>query len=160
MSSPKFVLCRSLDLSPSGYPKPALSKAIGTRGDALAFDTVQHIRVSRIQREDDAYLVLTPALISLSGGTLAQTTPAMPMDTMTPVKMGSVLINGKIPASGTVSVNGAQVAFKSVGSGKLMLLIHGYPLSGELFKDNRTALATAGFQGVASRLRPGPEPDR
>ena len=97
-------------------------------------------------------LVLTLALISLSGGALAQSTPAMPMDPMTPVKMGSAMMNGKIPESGTINVNGAQVFFKSVGSGKPMLLIHGYPLSGELFKDNRTALAAAGFQVITVDL--------
>jgi hypothetical protein len=70
-------------------------------------------------------------LTLLGGAALAQTTtpaPQMPAMQMAPMKMGSALMNGKIPASGTVNVNGAQVFFKSVGMGKPMLLIHGYPL--------------------------------
>ena len=111
-------------------------------------------------------LILSATLAAFSATSLAQTatpaqpaTPAMPapatpmMNTpMTPVKMGSAMMNGKIPASGTVDVNGAKVYFKSVGSGKPMMLIHGYPLSGELFKDNRAALARAGFQVITVDL--------
>lgn len=76
----------------------------------------------------------------------------MPMAPMTPVKMGSAMMNGRIPASGTIEVNGAKVYFKAVGTGKPMLLIHGYPLSGELFKNNRAALAKAGFQVITVDL--------
>ena len=111
-------------------------------------------------------LILSAALAAVSATSLAQTAtpaqpaiPAMPapatpmMNTpMTPVKMGSAMMNGKIPASGTVDVNGAKVYFQSVGSGKPMMLIHGYPLSGELFKDNRAALARAGFQVITVDL--------
>ena len=98
-------------------------------------------------------LILSATLAAFSATSLAQTatpaqpaTPAMPAPAtpMTPINMGSAMMNGKIPASGTVDVNGAKVYFKSVGSGKPMMLIHGYPLSGELFKDNRAALATRG----------------
>jgi pimeloyl-ACP methyl ester carboxylesterase len=94
-------------------------------------------------------------LTLLGGAALAQTTtpaPQMPAMQMAPMKMGSALMNGKIPASGTVNVNGAQVFFKSVGMGKPMLLIHGYPLSGELFKNNRAALAGAGYQVITVDL--------
>jgi pimeloyl-ACP methyl ester carboxylesterase len=42
---------------------------------------------------------------------------------------------------GTVNVNGAKVFYKATGSGQPLILIHGYPLSGELFKNNRAALA-------------------
>jgi pimeloyl-ACP methyl ester carboxylesterase len=43
--------------------------------------------------------------------------------------------------SGTMTVNGAQVFYKIEGSGQPLLLIHGYPLSGELFKNNRSVLS-------------------
>ena len=45
---------------------------------------------------------------------------------------------------GMLSVNGAQIHYVSVGQGTPMLLLHGYPLSGELFSRNRDALAAAG----------------
>ena len=104
----------------------------------------------------------TPATIPAKPVTTMPATTAPPsmdmMDTttstmpMTPVKMGSATMNGKIPASGMIDVNGAKVFFKSVGTGKPMLLIHGYPLSGELFKNNRAALAAAGFQVITVDL--------
>ncbi|WP_424950907.1 alpha/beta fold hydrolase [Deinococcus sp.] len=81
-----------------------------------------------------------------------QAAPAMNEMPMTMPKMGSALMNGKVPASGTIEVNGAKVYFKSVGTGKPMLLIHGYPLSGELFKNNRDALSKAGFQVITVDL--------
>lgn len=99
----------------------------------------------------------TPATIPAKPATTAPPSMDM-MDTatgtmpMTPVKMGSATMNGKIPASGMIDVNGAKVFFKSVGTGKPMLLIHGYPLSGELFKNNRAALAAAGFQVITVDL--------
>lgn len=43
--------------------------------------------------------------------------------------------------SGTVSVNGATIAYRVQGAGPAMMLVHGYPLSGELFAKNRAALA-------------------
>jgi pimeloyl-ACP methyl ester carboxylesterase len=49
---------------------------------------------------------------------------------------------------GMLDVNGAQIHYVSVGSGKPMLLLHGYPLSGELFSRNRDALAAAGYQVI------------
>ena len=55
-------------------------------------------------------------------------------------------------AQGTVDVNGAKIFYKTQGSGPVMLLIHGYPLSGELFKNNRAALAGAGFKVVTIDL--------
>ncbi|WP_407540765.1 alpha/beta hydrolase [Deinococcus radiomollis] len=74
---------------------------------------------------------------------------AMNMPTM---QMGSALMNGRLPASGTINVGPYKVFFKSEGAGKPMLLIHGYPLSGELFKNNRAALAKAGFQVITVDL--------
>jgi len=82
----------------------------------------------------------------------AMQTQAMPGMPMTPVRMGSALMNGRIPASGMVDVTGARVFFKAEGRGRPMLLIHGYPLSGELFKNNRAALVAAGYQVITVDL--------
>ena len=49
---------------------------------------------------------------------------------------------------GMLSVNGAQIHYVSVGNGTPMLLLHGYPLSGELFARNRDALAAAGYRVI------------
>ncbi len=49
---------------------------------------------------------------------------------------------------GMLSVNGAQIHYVSQGSGTPMLLLHGYPLSGELFARNRDALASAGYRVI------------
>lgn len=49
---------------------------------------------------------------------------------------------------GMLSVNGAQIHYVSVGQGTPMLLLHGYPLSGELFSRNRDALAAAGYRVI------------
>lgn len=49
---------------------------------------------------------------------------------------------------GMLDVNGAQIHYVSVGSGVPILLLHGYPLSGELFSRNRSALANAGYQVI------------
>ncbi|GGI73745.1 alpha/beta fold hydrolase [Deinococcus wulumuqiensis] len=63
-------------------------------------------------------------------------------------------------SQGTVTVNGAQVFYKSQGSGQPLLLIHGYPLSGELFKNNRMLtgyrVITVDLPGFGqSKLAPG-----
>ncbi|WP_309572221.1 alpha/beta hydrolase, partial [Deinococcus sp.] len=49
---------------------------------------------------------------------------------------------------GMLDVNGAQIHYVSEGSGTPMLLLHGYPLSGELFSRNRDALAAAGYRVI------------
>lgn len=49
---------------------------------------------------------------------------------------------------GMLDINGAQIHFVSQGSGTPMLLLHGYPLSGELFARNRDALSQAGYRVV------------
>lgn len=43
--------------------------------------------------------------------------------------------------SGTVTVGGAKIAYRVAGHGPALMLIHGFPLSGELFAKNRAALA-------------------
>ncbi|WP_189093227.1 alpha/beta fold hydrolase [Deinococcus ruber] len=79
--------------------------------------------------------------------------PAQPVNASMPgAQMGSALMNGQIPASGMVEVSGGKVFFKAEGKGTPMLLIHGYPLNGELFKNNRTALAAAGYQVITVDL--------
>jgi len=49
---------------------------------------------------------------------------------------------------GMLDVNGTSIHYVSQGSGTPMLLLHGYPLSGELFARNRDALADAGYQVI------------
>lgn len=49
---------------------------------------------------------------------------------------------------GNLDVNGASIHYVSVGQGTPMLLLHGYPLSGELFSRNRDALAAAGYRVI------------
>ena len=62
--------------------------------------------------------------------------------------------------SGTVTVNGARIAYRIEGHGPAMLLIHGYPLSGEMFARNRDALArrytviTPDLRGFGSSTAP------
>ena len=43
--------------------------------------------------------------------------------------------------SGSVQSNGATIAYRVQGHGPALMLIHGYPLSGELFARNRALLA-------------------
>ena len=43
--------------------------------------------------------------------------------------------------SGSVQVGSATIAYRVQGHGPAMMLVHGYPLSGELFAKNRAALA-------------------
>jgi len=45
------------------------------------------------------------------------------------------------PQSGSVQVGGASIAYRVQGHGPAIMLIHGYPLSGELFAKNRAALS-------------------
>ncbi|ULH17025.1 alpha/beta hydrolase (plasmid) [Deinococcus sp. KNUC1210] len=49
---------------------------------------------------------------------------------------------------GLLDINGASIHYVSQGSGTPMLLLHGYPLSGDLFARNRDALANAGYQVI------------
>lgn len=43
--------------------------------------------------------------------------------------------------AGSVQVDSATIAYRVQGHGPAMMLVHGYPLSGELFARNRAALA-------------------
>ena len=62
--------------------------------------------------------------------------------------------------SGSVEVNGATIAYRVQGHGPAMMLIHGYPLSGELFAKNRAVLArhytvvTPDLRGFGSSTAP------
>ncbi|BDP43563.1 hypothetical protein DAETH_35320 (plasmid) [Deinococcus aetherius] len=65
--------------------------------------------------------------------------------------LGSALAGGSAgaaPQMGDLDVNGARIHYVSVGQGTPMLLLHGYPLSGELFARNRDALAAAGYRVI------------
>jgi len=55
--------------------------------------------------------------------------------------LGRAHAQGGPVTSGAVTVNGARIAYRIQGHGPAMLLVHGYPLSGELFAENRAALA-------------------
>ncbi len=62
--------------------------------------------------------------------------------------------------SGSVAVGAARIAYRVQGHGPAMMLIHGYPLSGELFAKNRAALArrytvvTPDLRGFGSSTTP------
>jgi len=45
------------------------------------------------------------------------------------------------PQSGSVQVGSASIAYRVQGHGPAIMLVHGYPLSGELFAKNRAALS-------------------
>ena len=54
------------------------------------------------------------------------------------------LLAGPVSAqakSGSVQVGSAKIAYRVQGHGPAMMLVHGYPLSGELFAKNRAALS-------------------
>ncbi len=62
--------------------------------------------------------------------------------------------------SGSVQVGSATIAYRVQGHGPAMMLVHGYPLSGELFARNRAALArrytvvTPDLRGFGSSTTP------
>ena len=62
--------------------------------------------------------------------------------------------------SGSVQSGGATIAYRVQGHGPAMMLVHGYPLSGELFAKNRAALArrytvvTPDLRGFGSSTTP------
>ena len=62
--------------------------------------------------------------------------------------------------SGSVQVGSATIAYRVQGHGPAMMLVHGYPLSGELFSKNRAALArrytvvTPDLRGFGSSTTP------
>jgi len=64
---------------------------------------------------------------------------------------------------GSVSVGGARIAYRVQGHGPALMLVHGYPLSGELFAKNRATLArrytvvTPDLRGFGSSTTPDSE---
>jgi len=62
--------------------------------------------------------------------------------------------------SGSVQVGSAKIAYRVQGHGPAMMLVHGYPLSGELFAKNRAVLArrytvvTPDLRGFGSSTTP------
>lgn len=64
--------------------------------------------------------------------------------------------------TGFVTVNGAQIFYTSTGTGIPMMLIHGYPLSGDLFTFQRSALSqlfrviTIDQRGFGRSVAPNP----
>ena len=64
------------------------------------------------------------------------------------------------PQSGSVQSGGATIAYRVQGHGPAMMLIHGFPLSGELFARNRAALSrrytvvTPDLRGFGSSTTP------
>ncbi|WP_050920744.1 alpha/beta fold hydrolase [Deinococcus gobiensis] len=81
--------------------------------------------------------VLSTLLVStaFAGGAQPPMAP-MPMPMPMPMPAAAPMAPG-MADRGTVNVNGATVFYKAQGQGQPLLLIHGYPLSGELFKNNR-----------------------
>lgn len=74
------------------------------------------------------------------------------LSALTTALLGSALAGGNdgmmMRQEGFLDVNGARIHYVSEGSGTPMLLLHGYPLSGELFSRNRAALAAAGYRVI------------
>jgi len=64
---------------------------------------------------------------------------------------------------GSVSVGGARIAYRVQGHGPALMLVHGYPLSGELFAKNRATLArrytvvTPDLRGFGGSITPDSE---
>ena len=62
--------------------------------------------------------------------------------------------------SGSVQVGSATIAYRVQGHGPAMMLVHGFPLSGELFSKNRAVLArhytvvTPDLRGFGSSTTP------
>lgn len=56
--------------------------------------------------------------------------------------------SGGARQEGMLDVNGARIHYVSQGNGAPMLLLHGYPLSSELFSRNRDALSAAGYRVI------------
>ena len=89
--------------------------------------------------------LLTPCLAGLAG--------AAALGLLT----GSASAQAK---SGSVQVGSATIAYRVQGHGPAMMLVHGFPLSGELFAKNRAALArrytvvTPDLRGFGSSTTP------
>ncbi|PTA68136.1 alpha/beta fold hydrolase [Deinococcus arcticus] len=89
----------------------------------------------------------------------------IPLLTLTAMLCSAALAGGAenptIADRGTVNVNGSTVFYKATGSGEPLLLIHGYPLNGELFKNNRMLpgyrVITVDLPGFGQSRAPGRE---
>ncbi|RBY78865.1 alpha/beta hydrolase [Geodermatophilus sp. TF02-6] len=82
---------------------------------------------------------LTAVLVVPAGPALADSTPDSGSSTE-----GSV-------TEGSVEVDGARIHYQVEGEGEPMVLVHGYPLSGDLFARNRAELAES-FQVITPDL--------
>ncbi len=91
-------------------------------------------------------LVIGGLLLAISQTSLAQTGTAQSGTAQSGTAQSGAA------QSGTLEVNGAKIFYTSQGSGEPLLLIHGYPLSSELFKNNRDALSKR-FKMVTMDLR-------
>ena len=66
---------------------------------------------------------------------------------------------------GFVEVNGARIYYQIAGEGEPLVLVHGYPLSGDLFREQREGLAdryrviTLDLRGYGRSEAPGEEPE-
>lgn len=63
------------------------------------------------------------------------------------------LIDGPDPAATDVLVNGIRLRVRSAGSGRPVILLHGFPDSHLVFQHQIGALAAAGFRVLAPDLR-------
>ncbi len=70
------------------------------------------------------------------------------------------LIDGPDPAATDVLVNGIRLRVRSAGSGRPVILLHGFPDSHLVFQHQIGALAAAGFRVLAPDLRGFGESDR
>jgi len=71
-----------------------------------------------------------------------------------------LLLPAAAQTSGSVEVGSARIVYRVQGHGPAMMLVHGYPLSGELFAKNRAALSrrytvvTPDLRGFGSSTTP------
>ena len=71
-----------------------------------------------------------------------------------------LFVPAQAQTSGSVEVGSARIAYRIQGHGPALILIHGYPLSGELFAKNRAALSrrytvvTPDLRGFGSSTTP------
>ena len=67
--------------------------------------------------------------------------PTLVVSALAALSLASAAAPASAQTSGSVQVNGATIAYRVQGHGPAMMLVHGYPLSGELFAKNRAALS-------------------
>ncbi len=85
-----------------------------------------------------AFLVTVPAIAQRPGANKFD----FP-DRQSDLKVAQDAVVDQAPKAdqGYITVNGARIFYTVVGKGEPMVLVHGYPLSGDLFARNRNALA-------------------